>query len=89
MVNRFFVTIIAPNRRALSRLQEYDLDLFQPTSKINERKEFTIEGLFTLEQVGRLVKDGYRVVVEEESSKRERAKSGGIEFINWIKGMEE
>ena len=89
MVNRYFVTIIAPDRRTLSRLQEYDFDLFQPTSKTNERKEFTIEGLLTLEQVGRLVEDEYRVIVEEESSKRARAKSGGIEFEEWIKGMEE
>lgn len=89
MVNRFFVTIIALDRRTLLRLQEYDFDLFQSTSKINQRKEFTIEGLLPLEQVGRLVEDGYRVLVEAESSKRERAKSGGIEFEEWIKGMEE
>lgn len=89
MVQRFFVTIITPNRRALVRLQEYDFDLFGPTSKINERKEFTIEGLLKLEEIGRLVEDGYRVLVEEESSKRERAKSGGIDFEEWIKGMEE
>lgn len=89
MANRFFVTVIAANDRSLIRLQEFDLDLFRATAKENERKEFTIEGLLTLEQIGRLVEAGYRVLVEEESSKRERAKSGGIEFEAWKKGMEE
>jgi hypothetical protein len=89
MVHRFFVTIIATSSRTLLKLQKYDLDVFRATSKINERKEFTIEGLLTLEQVGRLVEEGYRVLVEDESSKRERAKSGGIEFEEWKKGMEE
>lgn len=89
MVHRFFVTVIATSSGSLLKLQKYDLDLFRPTSKVNERKEFTIEGLLTLEQVGRLVQDGYRVLVEDESSKRERAKSGGIGFAAWKKGMEE
>jgi len=89
MARIFFVTIVAPSRRTLAKLQEYDFDLFQSTSKLNERKEFTIEGLLTLEEVGRLVEDGYRVVVEEESSKRSRAQSETIQFEDWIKGMEE
>ena len=89
MVNRYFVTIIAQGRRDLSKLHAYDFDLFQSTSKINERKECTIEGLLTLEQIGMLVEHGYQVLVEEESSKRARAKSGGIGFADWIKGMEE
>ncbi len=89
MVHRFFVTVIAPSRRTLSKLQGYDFDLFQATSKINERKEFTIEGLLTLENVGRLVEDGYQVLVEEESSKRERGQSDIVQFEDWIKGMEE
>ena len=89
MVHRFFVAILAQGRQNLSKLHEYDFDLFQSTSKINEQKECTIEGLLTLEQIGMLVEHGYRVLVEEESSKRARARSGGIEFEEWIKGMEE
>jgi hypothetical protein len=89
MTKRFFVTVIAPDNPTLIRLQEFDFDLFRPTARVNERKEFTIEGLLTLEQIGRLVEAGYRVVVEDESSKRERAKSGGIELEAWMKGMEE
>ena len=52
MAHRFFVTVIAPNRRTFLRLQEYDFDLFQPTSKSNERKEFTIEGFSIWDKSG-------------------------------------
>jgi len=89
MTKRFFVTVIAADNPSLIRLQEFDFDLFRPTAKVNERKEFTIEGLLDLEQIGRLVEAGYRVLVEDESSKRERAKTGGIDLETWTKGMEE
>lgn len=88
MDSRFFITVIAPNKRALLSLREYELDLFQPTAKVTEEKEFTIDGLLTLEEVGRLVEDGYRVVVSEESSKRARARLEMVEFDEWIKEME-
>lgn len=89
MASRFFVTIMTSGERPVLKLQEYGFDLFRPTARVNEKKEFTIEGLLTMEQVGRLVEDGYRVVVEEDSSKRARAKSGGIGFEEWLRGMEE
>lgn len=89
MSPKFFATVIAPDRRALMRLSQYDLDLFQPTVKVTEEKTHTIEGLLTLEEIGRLVVDGYRVLVEEEASKRARAQREIVEFQDWIKGMEE
>ncbi|HYV04355.1 MAG TPA: hypothetical protein VFB82_07210 [Blastocatellia bacterium] len=89
MSRKFFVTVIAQSKRALVDLQKYDLDVFQPTARSNERKEFTIEGLLTMEEVERLVEGGYRVLVEEESSKRARAPREVIGFEEWIKGMEE
>lgn len=87
MAQRFFVTVQAPTRRALLELAKYDLDLFQPTVKVTQENRFTIEGLLTLDEVGRLVEDGYQVLVEEEASKRARARSETIEFQDWIKGM--
>jgi hypothetical protein len=89
MERKFFVTIIAPDKRVLLKLQEYDLDIFQATSRVNERKQFIVEGLLTLEDVGRLVEDGYQVLVEEESSKRARAAREIVQFEEWIKEMEE
>ena len=86
---RFFVTVVASSRRALISLREYDLDLFQPTSRAIEQKEFAIDGLLSLEEVGRLVEDGYRVTVREESSKKARARLEVVDFEQWLKGMEE
>ena len=64
MVTKFFVKIIAPSKLALINLQKFELDLFQPTSKMTGN-EFTIEGLLTLEEVGKAVENGYKVLVEE------------------------
>ncbi|MCI0428385.1 MAG: hypothetical protein L0Z46_10255 [Nitrospiraceae bacterium] len=89
MAQRFFVTVIAPNQRALVGLGKYDFDFFQPTARATEDQQFMIEGLLTLEEIGHLVEDGYRVLVEEESSKRARARQEVAEFPDWLKGMEE
>ena len=89
MVRRFFVTVLAPSKHALVSLKEYNLDLFQVTAKVTEQNEFAIDGLLNLEEIGRLVEEGYRVVVNEESSKRARARTEVTEFQQWIRGMEE
>ena len=89
MPQRFFVTVESSNRRALLELSKYGFDLFQATAKAIEEKQFMIEGLLTLEEIGRLVEDGYRVLVEEEASKRARARKEVVEFQDWLKGMEE
>jgi hypothetical protein len=86
---RFFVTILAPDRAAFLRLDQYDFDLIHGTARMRNRAEPTIEALLTLEQVGRLVEDGYRVVVEEKASKRARARTQRVDFAQWLKGMEE
>jgi hypothetical protein len=84
---KFFVTVIAPDRRALAALSSYEFDLFHPTAQ-EKQEQFSIEGLLALEQVGRLVEDGYQVLVEEESSKRARARTETAEFRDWLKEME-
>lgn len=89
MARKYFATVIASGKRALLDLQKHDLDLFQATSKINDRKEFVIEGLLTLDDVAKLVESGYQVLVKEESSKRARANREIVEFQQWIKQMEE
>ncbi len=89
MEQQFFVTIIAASRRALLDLREFDLDIFQPTVKVTEEKTHTIEGLLTLEEIGRLVENGYRVLVEEGASKRSRARQETVELEDWLRKMEE
>jgi hypothetical protein len=84
---RFFVTVIAPNERALRALQAYDLDLFAPTSKLTEAGEATIEGLLSLREIGGLVQRGYRVLVEDEAGKRSRTDEV-VGFDEWLKGRE-
>jgi hypothetical protein len=89
MAHKYFATVIAPSKRELLNLQKFDVDLFQPTSRINDRKEFVIEGLLSLEEVAKLVESGYQVLVQEESSKRARAHRETVEFGQWIKQMED
>lgn len=89
MAKKYFVTVIAASKRALLNLQKFDLDLFQPTSRINDRKEFVIQGLMVLEDVAKLVDGGYQVLVQEDSAKRARARQETVEFEQWIKQMKE
>jgi hypothetical protein len=74
---RFFVTVIAPGEGELRQLQSHGLDLFQPTATVADDGRATIEGLVTLEDVGRLVHDGYTVVVEDPMEARARALTEG------------
>jgi len=82
MADRFFVKVFASGKRQLLQLQKFDFDLFQPTARIREG-EAVIEGLLTMEQVERLVKSGYRVLVEEDSSRRSRARDV-VELEQWL-----
>ena len=68
-------------------MQKFELDLFQPTSKMTGN-EFTIEGLLTLEEVGKAVENGYKVLVEELSSKRARAGTETVGFDDWVQATE-
>jgi hypothetical protein len=48
--------------------------------------EFSIDGLLTMDQVARLVADGYEVVVREPASKRARANQI-MDFQEWLKAV--
>ena len=48
----------------------------------------SIEGLLTLDQIERLVVDGYRVLVDEDADRRARGRSETIEFAEGLRGME-
>lgn len=85
MDRRYFVRIYAANRRALVDLQAYGYDLFRATSRELPESGPAVDGLLTLEQVERLVLDGYRVLIEEESSRRARARQEVSDFDDWLK----
>ena len=89
MDDRFFVTVIASSKRALIQLQKYGFDLFQPTARAKSEAVYTIEGLLTMHEIIRLVKDGYRVQVEEPAEKRAHAQSDVISFGEWLNVVEE
>jgi hypothetical protein len=111
MDQRFFVTVIAPDRSALGRLAAYELDLLHQTSAVTQlqsarvsmrsvgaatpppkpaevTEQVSIDGLLTMEQVARLVRDGYEVVVREPASKRARA-TQTMELQEWLKAVSE
>ena len=83
MTTRFFVQIIAKNKQQLMDLQKFELDLFQSTGKSIEDKKFSIDGLITLEDVNKLVQNGYKVMVKKESMKRTPAIDETITFEEW------
>ena len=69
-------------------ISKLDVDVFQPTARITEKQEHAIEGLLTLEEVANLVNNGYRVLVEEDASKRSRATEIITSAEDWIKEFE-
>jgi hypothetical protein len=83
--DRFFVTIKAIEKSSFMKLQEYDFDLFQPTSKFSEQhKGFIVDGLLSLKQIGRLVSDGYEVIVKKYAPKVGLPKSEIMSFNEWM-----
>jgi hypothetical protein len=69
---RYFVTVYAPGREALLALSQHDLDLFKPTAREADPGELRIDGLLTLEEIGRLVDAGYRVLVQTHAAHKAR-----------------
>ena len=51
-------------------------------------EDTSIEGLLTLAEVGKLVRDGYQVLVRESAAKQSRA-SQTMEFQDWLKAVTE
>jgi hypothetical protein len=87
MQGRYFVTVQAPTGRAMIKLAEFELDLFQATAR-ETADGGAIEGLLTLEEIGRVVDAGYQVTVEEPDSARSRSHETAT-FDEWLEGMSE
>jgi hypothetical protein len=86
--DRFFVTVFARDRAALRQLADFDLDLFQATARAGDGgEEPRIEGLLSLDEIGRLVEAGYRVAVEATESSRSRAAEQVVQAQDFLKSM--
>jgi hypothetical protein len=66
-----------------------NLEAYKETDQINEARDFVIDGLLSLEEVGRLVDVGYQILIRENDKKNRRAQTEVVEFSEWLKGMEE
>jgi hypothetical protein len=65
---RFFVTITAADPERLREVGKFDLDLF---SHRHTKEGPELGGLVTLEDIGRLVEAGYKVLVHETDKPRD------------------
>ncbi len=88
MDQRFFVTVITKNRHAFLHLRHFGYDLFEESVQGGDEKAYTIDGLLTLEEVGKLVENDYSVLVREDAAKKAYGRLEVIEFDEWLKGME-
>ncbi len=102
MEDKFFVTVMAASQEELSALRKYHLDLFRTTANKLEmnifraiqradvpetgQPQFKIEGLISLEDIGRLVEDGYQVLVTRPASRQPQMKA--LEFDEWLEELE-
>jgi hypothetical protein len=84
VASRFFVTVYAESSQGLQDLRRYDFDLFRATARADAPGRFQIEGLLTLEEVRRLVVDGYSVLVEQHESRRARAADEVGDLSQWL-----
>jgi hypothetical protein len=73
---RFFVTIMATDARRMRELVDLDLDLF---ASRQDESGYQVDGLITLEDVGRLVEAGYRVLVGDTDRPKRALEVAGFE----------
>ena len=85
--DRYFVRVTARAEDAMKGLARRGLDLFAPTAHATKDGEFEIEGLLTLEEVGALVQDGYRVSVDATVASRSRAATETTTLDEWLQAM--
>jgi len=84
MVTKYFVEIVASDKQQLINLQKFELDLFQPTVKVTDKNELSIEGLITLEDIKKLIENGYKVLIKKEATTKTPAAEEITSFQNWV-----
>ena len=86
-MNRYFVTIYARSADDLRALQKHGLDLFAPTAakaRARTTYPFSIEGLLTMTEAEAVVRDGYRVLLEDTAEARANPSGQTVEFSDWL-----
>ena len=71
---------------AFGKLSKYHIDIFRSSSRFDEKeKQFSIDGILTLDQIGQLVRDGYTIEVKTYHPKQGLPASQIINFGEWLK----
>ena len=84
---RYFVTVFVPDRAQLGRVLQHGFDLFGEAIRLDGDR-VAVDGLLTLAEAGRLVDDGYQVLLLEEASRRARAHLEITDFADWLRDRE-
>lgn len=80
MAARYFVTIYGSDAQALRHLYDLDFDLFSPQR--GSGTTVAVNGLITLDDVGRLLDEGYEVLVRQTDVPKNPAVA--VEFEEWL-----
>lgn len=87
---RYIVSIKTSDSVAFDRLSsKYHIDLFDTATFDEQKKQFIIDGIISLEQIGQLVYDGYRVEVKAYRPIQGLPSSQIMHASEWLKGFEE
>lgn len=82
---RYFVKVQVPDRRRVRSLAALDLDLHA----VRDRDDGTsVDGLMTLDQVRKVVRAGFPVLIEVEADERAHGRDV-IEFDEWLAAQEQ
>ncbi len=81
MADRFFATVYARDDEHLRAVFDRHLDVFAPGH--GERGKPEIHGLLSIDEIKRLVDDGYHVLLTESDEPREKLATVG--FDEWLK----
>lgn len=86
---RFFASLEIPDRRAASRIVEFDFDFFdEHLGKGEGDQPARLHALLTLEQIEKLVRAGIPVLVKEDATPQLSQAVPTAEFEEWIEDFE-
>jgi hypothetical protein len=91
-MDRYFVVIFARDAAALRALQKFELDVFPQTAKradVDKEYPYSIDGLLSVPEIEKVVKAGYRVLIEDPIERRARGAGNVAEFPQWLQQMED
>lgn len=83
--HRYFVKVQVPTRRQVRGLAQLDLDLHAVT---DEAEGVSVDALMTLDQVRKIVKSGFPVLIEADADERANGRNV-IEFDDWLAAQEQ